>query len=65
MESREAKRNIGKIVHYTDTFRLIDDDFKFTACILRENDIYQAELQSLVSKKSVLIVPLEEVQVIV
>ncbi len=64
MEAKEVKRNLGKIVHYTDEFRLIDCDFKFTACILKEDDNYQAVLQSLISKKSVLVVPLEEVQVI-
>lgn len=67
MKIEEINHNLGKLVHYTDEFRLLDHDFRFNACIKRataKGVVYEAELQHLGNKSSVLIVPLEEVQVI-
>ncbi len=67
MKIEEINHNLGKLVHYTDEFRLLDHDFRFNACIKRatvKGVVYEAELQHLEAKGSVLIVPLEEVQVI-
>ena len=67
MKIEEINHNLGKLVHYTDKFRLLDHDFRFNACIKRatvKGVVYEAELQHLEAKGSVIIVPLEEVQVI-
>ncbi len=66
MTIEEVNRNLGKIVHYRNDFRLLDHDFRFNACIKRatvKGVVYEAELQHLGNKGSLLIVPLEEVQV--
>lgn len=66
MKIEEVNRNLGKIVHYKNDFRLLDHDFRFNACIKRatvNGVVYEAELQHLKAKGSLLIVPLEEVQV--
>ena len=67
MKIEEINQNLGKLVHYTDEFRLLDHDFRFNACIKRATGkgvVYEAELQHLGNKGSVIIVSLEEVQVI-
>ena len=68
MKIEEINHNLGKLVHYTDEFRLLDHDFRFNAHIERatvnNGVVHEAELQHLEAKGSVLIVPLEEVQVI-
>ena len=67
MKIDEVDNNLGKTVHYRNDFRLLDHDFRFNAHIKRAtaNDgiVHEAELQHLENKGSLLIVPLEEVQV--
>lgn len=66
MNVEDVNQYLGKLVHYQNGLRLLDCNFRFNACIKRatiHGVIYQAELQSMVQEKSVIIVPLEEVQV--
>jgi hypothetical protein len=55
MKPEEVKKNIGRKVLYNDS------EYTLTACILRQNNYYQAELSE---GRSVLIVELEKVRVI-
>jgi hypothetical protein len=66
MRIEDVNQYLGKLVHYQDDLRLLNCDFRFNACIKRATTRgvkYEAELQSLIQEKSVIIVPLEEVQV--
>ena len=66
MKIEEVKRNLNKKVHIKDGKNYIDNDYIFTACILRRDDkgkfFYQAELQDLKHCRSILICKLEDVQ---
>ena len=66
MDTSEVKGALGKRVHYTSTKLFIDTDYIFTAYIIRKAKgkvFRQAELKDL-CENSVIIVPLEEVEVI-
>ncbi len=61
MQIEEVKRNLNRIVVYKD----VPDTYRLTACILRRGEkgiFYQAELQDVKAKNSVLICRLEDIE---
>ncbi|MBQ5320314.1 MAG: hypothetical protein J6K17_14585 [Oscillospiraceae bacterium] len=67
MKMEDVKGTLGKRVHYSSKKMFIDSDYIFRAYILRISEngkkFQQAELKDL-CENSVIIVPLEEVEVI-
>lgn len=67
MKMEDVKGALGKRVHYASKKMFIDADYIFMAYILRVSDrgkvFHQAELKDL-CENSIIIVPLEEVEVI-
>lgn len=66
MRLEDISSTMNRRVHYTDAHNFIDSEFIFTAYIVRKINgkvIRQAELKDIHSS-SVIIVPLEEVEVI-
>lgn len=62
MELKDVKFSLGKKVRLVT--RDINAEYLFTGCILRKNErgyFYQAELQDLKNKRSVVICRLDEV----
>lgn len=67
MRIEEAKANLNKRVHYTESGKYIDADFIFTGCTIRKNEkgfYYQAELQDIKAQNSILICSLEDIEVL-
>lgn len=67
MEVEDVSRCMNKSVRYTNARHFIDGEYLFTAYTIRKtgNKIFrQAELTDITGQSSIIIVPLEEVEVI-
>lgn len=67
MEVEEVPKQLNRRVRYKNSRHFVDAEYIFTAYILRKSGnkaVRQAELQDIKSQRSVLIVPLEEVEAV-